>query len=103
MHAYVSMFPLRWNKINESHLSCDARKPVFDFPTRSDTNRPVQPQEKARSLKIRIKEEEGLFYPGSENKRADQLRSDLRLCFRIGKIRFCHDAAHLIVDKEGQS
>ena len=79
MHAYVSMFPLIWNKIHESHhedhLSCDARKPVFEFPTRSDTNRPVQSQEKARSLNIRIKEEEGLFYPSSENKSADQLRS----------------------------
>ena len=34
-----------------------------------------------------------------KNKGADQLRSyceaDLRLCFRIGKIRFSHDAAHI--------
>ena len=40
-------------------------------------------------LKIRIKEEEGLYYLSSENKGADQLHSyceaDLRLCFRIGK------------------
>ena len=58
------------------------------FPTRSDTNRPVQSQKQARSLKFRIKEEERLYYPCSENKGAYQLRSyceaDLRLCFRIG-------------------
>ena len=43
---------------------------------------------------------EGLYYPSSENKGADQLRgyreADLRLCFRIyAKSRFSHDAAHL--------
>ena len=39
----------------------------------------------ARSLKFWIKEVEGLYYPCSENKGADQLRgyckADLRLCF----------------------
>ena len=43
----------------------------------------------ARGLKFRIKKEEGLYYPCSENKGADQLRgyreADLRLCFRIFK------------------
>ena len=43
----------------------------------------------ARGLKFRIKEVEGLYYPCSENKGADQLRryreADLRLCFRICK------------------
>ena len=41
----------------------------------------------AAGLKFRIKEVEGLYYPCSENKGADQLRgyreADLRLCFRI--------------------
>ena len=59
------------------------------FPTRSDTNRAVQPQKMARGLKFRIYIEEGLHYPCSENKGADQLRShcavDLLLCFRICK------------------
>ena len=68
------------------------------FSTRSDTNRPVQSQKQARCLKFRIKEEEKLYYLCSENKGTDQLRSyceaDLLLCFRIGKIPFCHDAAH---------
>ena len=40
----------------------------------------------ARGLKFRIYEVEGLYYPCSENKGADQLRgyreADLRLCFR---------------------
>ena len=69
------------------------------FPTRSDTNRPVPAQKRARSLKFRISEEEEIYYPCSENKGADQLRgyreADLRLCFRIGKIRFSHDAAQI--------
>ena len=60
------------------------------FPNRSDTNRPVQAQKRARSLKFRIKVEEELYYPSSENKGADQLRgyreADLRLCFRLCKL-----------------
>ena len=43
----------------------------------------------ARGLKFWIYEVEGLYYPCSENKDADQLRgyreADLRLCFRICK------------------
>ena len=66
------------------------RKPVFGFPTRSDTNRAVQSQKMDRGLKFRIKVVEELFYPCSENKGVDQLRgcyreADLRLCFRIFK------------------
>ena len=42
-----------------------------------------------RGLKFRIEEVDGLYYPSSENKGADQLRgnreADLRLCFRICK------------------
>ena len=55
------------------------------FSNRSDTNRAVQAQKMARTLKFRIQEEEELYYQSSENKGADQLRSyceaDLRLCF----------------------
>ena len=65
-------------------------KPTMWFPNRSDTNRPVQSQKRARSLKFRIKVEEGLHYPSSENKGADQLRgyreADLRLCFRLCRL-----------------
>ena len=59
------------------------------FPTRSDTNRAVQPQKMARGLKFRIKKVEGLYYLCGEIKGADQLRgyreADLRLCFRMCK------------------
>ena len=66
------------------------RKQTMWFLKRSDTIQAVQPQKQARSLKFQIKEEEGLYYPCSENKGADQLRSyceaDLRLCFRICRL-----------------
>ena len=60
------------------------------FPNRSDTNRPVQTQEIARSLKFWSYVEKELYYPSSENKGADQLRgyreADLRLCFRLRRL-----------------
>ena len=60
------------------------RTPTFWFPIWSDTNQAVQSQKLARGLKFRIKEVEGLYYPCSENKGADQLRgyreADLHLC-----------------------
>ena len=66
------------------------RKPTFWFPTWSDTNQAVQLENMARGLKFWNKEEEVLYYPYSEIKGADQLRSyhdaDLRLCFRICKM-----------------
>ena len=45
------------------------------FLIRSDTNRPVQSQKQARSLKFLTEEEEELYYPCRENKGADQLHS----------------------------
>ena len=71
------------------------------FSTRSDTNRPVQSQKKARCLKFCIEVDNELYYPNSENKGADQLCSDctadLRLCFRIGKNPvFLQRAAYVI-------
>ena len=77
------------------------RKPVFGFPTMSDTNKAVQTLKMSRGLKFWINEVEGLYYPCSENQGADQLRgyreADLRLCFRICKSRFSHDAAQKCV------
>ena len=62
------------------------KKPV---PTKSHTNRAVQPHKMARGLKFRTWEEEGFFFLRSENKDAEQFRGDretaLRLCFRTGK------------------
>ena len=49
------------------------------FPNRSDTNRPVQAQKRARSLKFRILVEEELYYPSSENKGAAPLFSPMQI------------------------
>ena len=60
------------------------------FPNRSDTNRAVQAQKMARDWEFWIEKVEELYYPCSENKGADQLRSyceaDLRLCFRTCRL-----------------
>ena len=70
------------------------------FSNRYDINQPVQAQDQARSLKFWIQEEEELYYPCSENKGADQLRSyceaDLRLWFRICRLLVFHEPAKLI-------
>ena len=67
------------------------RKPTIWVPTRSDLNWAVQSQKMIR--------EEELYYPCSENKRADQLRSycedDLRLCFRLCRLLFSQAVAQL--------
>ena len=56
---------------------------------RSNTNQPIHPKKKARIIKFWLYVEEELYYPCSENKGADQLRSyckaGLRICFHIGK------------------
>ena len=59
----------------------------------SDTDRAVRPQKMAIDLKLRSKEEDGLYYLCSGNKGADQL-----ICvfvFAYAKGRFSHDAAHI--------
>ena len=61
-------------------------KPTKWFTTRSDTNRHVQLQKQARSLKFWSYVEEELYYPSSENKGADNREADLRLCFRLCKL-----------------
>ena len=62
------------------------RKQVFRV---SDINRAVKPQKMSRGMKLWIQEVEGLYYPCSQNKGADQFRgyheADLRLFFRICK------------------
>ena len=71
-------------------MSVAVRKSVFGFPTRSNTNRAVQPQKMARGLKFRIYEVEGLYYLFSENKGADQLRSYCAADLRLLKSWFSH-------------
>ena len=84
------------------------RKPTFWFPTWSDTNQAVQLQKMARVLKFRIKKEEGLNLPFSENKGADQLRgyscnreadTAKLICifvFAYAKCWFSHDEAQML-------
>ena len=61
------------------------RKQTIGVSDQVDTNRAVKSQKIDRSLKFGMKEEEGLYYPCSENKSADQLRgyreAGLRLLF----------------------
>ena len=54
------------------YMSRVMRKPTFWFSTWSNTNLAVQLQKMARGLKFRIQKVEGLYYPCSENKGADQ-------------------------------
>ena len=67
-----------------NNLSLCVRNPTIWVPTRCDTNQAVQSQQNARSLKLLILVEEGLYYPCGENKGADQLCSyctaDLHFC-----------------------
>ena len=71
------------------------RKPVFSgFPFSSDTNRSVQLQKKA--ILDLVNQIEELYYPFSENKGTDQLRSTAKLICAIAKFRFSHDAAVIL-------
>ena len=68
------------------------------FPNRSDTNRPVQLQKQARSLKFWSEVEEELYYPSSENKGADQLHAAKLICAFVFAYAYCwfsHGAAHI--------
>ena len=80
----------------------DVRKSVFGVSDQVQRKPPSE--KKATSLEFRTFEEEKLYYPCSENKGADQLCSfctaDLRLCFRVGKIRVCHNVAHILYDEK---
>ena len=62
------------------------------FPTRSYTNRPVESQKKARSLKFQIKMKRDCTICVAKTKALNQLCSyceaDLHLCFRIVKNQF---------------
>ena len=72
----------------------------FCFHYIDSTNWAVESQKTARGLKFWSLEVEGLYYPRSENKDADQLRgyreADLVFVFVYAKIRFSHDAAHFL-------
>ena len=50
-----------------------------------------------RGLKYQIEEEEGLYYPCSENKGADSAKLICVFVLAYAKIRFSHDIAHLLI------
>ena len=71
------------------------------LPNRPDTNRPVQSQKRARSLKFSINVEGELYYPCSENEvGADQRKFAVTvklICafgFAYEDCWFYHEAAH---------
>ena len=84
--------PCQMLKLIEPH-----REKTMWILTKSDANQAAQPLEMAKGLKFWIKKIEGLYYPSSENKGADQLRghredqlrgdheADLRYFFSIWK------------------
>ena len=60
-----------WSKVcTQSHHQKNLSS---GFPTRSNTNRAVQPQKMTRGLKFWICEVEALYYLCGENKGTDQL------------------------------
>ena len=61
------------------------RELIFWISNKSDTNKVSQSLNTARDLKFRILVEGVLYYPRSENKKADQLSVDVHLYFRICK------------------
>ena len=78
-----------WISTEVAHMSLVLSKPVFGVSEQVRHKPAVQSQKMSRCLRFQIKEVEGLYYPCSENKGADQLRghreADLRLCFCICK------------------
>ena len=88
-------------KTSMLYLSLSLRKPTIWVYDQVDTNWAVQSQKIARSLKFRMKEEEGLYYPCRENKGAGQISFAVTaklVCafvFAYAKIQFSYAAAHL--------
>ena len=69
------------------------------FPNRFYTNRDAQAQKMAYGWKFWLYKVEKLYYPSSENKGADQLRSyceaDLAFVFAYAKCRLPYEAAQI--------
>ena len=75
-------------------------KPTMWFPNRPDTNRPVQAQTQARSLKFWIYKVEELHYPCSENEGVISFAVTAKLiCAFVFAYAYCwfsHVAAHMM-------
>ena len=68
------------------------RKPVFGVYDQVRHKPGCTTIEDGKRLEILVVE--GLYYPWSENK--GYREADLGLCFAYAKIRFSHDAAHVL-------
>ena len=71
-------------------------------PTRSDTNRAVQPQRMARGLKFWIEEVEGLYclYKVKKVLISCVVTAQLNFVFTYAKSWFSHDATHTLMPKK---
>ena len=71
----------------------------FGFPTRSHTNRVVEPQKMVRDLKFWIMEVEGLYYLNTKTKVLINCTVTAQLIcafvFAYAKSGFSQDAAHI--------
>ena len=86
----------------EADIRAETRGKVsLESPSSSDINWSTEPQFVSRGSKFRGSEKQGMYYPRSENKGADQLRgdraADLRLCFRAYKNILSHDMGHIYI------
>ena len=91
-HRHFSAFTCHrqvssWKTSSIAKPSHEKAKNLGFRPGPTDIKRPVQSENQARGLQVRIYEEERLYYLCSENKDVDQLCSyctaELHLCFRI--------------------
>ena len=83
-------------------MSRDVRKPVFRFPTRSGTNRPVQTQKVDRSLNfLDFRKQRNWSIRVAKTKVLISFAVTAKLIctfvFAYVKIQFSHDAAHMTV------
>ena len=73
-------------------MSLCMRKQIIWVPTRSDTNRTVQSQKMLEAGNFGVEKVEEVYYPCSENKGADQLRSLFSsmqiVCFPMRRLIF---------------
>ena len=78
MLGAYSILPLSGGSNETQDLLSRVQYPI-PSPTRSDTNQAVQSHRMVRGWKFWIEKVEELYYPSSENKADDQLRSIAKL------------------------
>ena len=79
------------------NLSRLVGKQTMWFPNRSDTNRAVQAQKQARSLKFQIKEEKEEYIRAARTKALISFAVTCAFVFAYADCWFSHEAAHLFL------